>query len=203
MAALLLLGACSKPKEERVTSRNALTAELPQPRGAATVRADDRTYSAPSVRFSVAFVENPPDKMRLVMLSAQAEDGSTWRFRMSVGDEFFTSKRATARLIPTNVLGPGLAVVDYQRAGEPEMAMDEGTLELTVTGNQAKGEVRGKDGRVRATFEGPLTFECMVPPGWLAGSNAPVPASPEAGEVRVLDEALATPQCRSIADAFR
>ncbi|RKH51280.1 hypothetical protein D7Y23_10510 [Corallococcus sp. AB050B] len=199
----LLLSACAKPKEERVTSRQALTAERPQPRGAATVRADDRTYSAPSVRFSVAFVEHPPDTMRAVMLSAQAEDGSTWRFRMSVGDAFFTSKRATARLTPMNVLGPGLAVVDYQRAGEPEMAMDEGTLELTVTGNQAKGEVREKDGRVRATFEGPLTFECMVPPAWLSHANAPVPASPEAGEVRVLDEALATPRCRSIADAFR
>lgn len=203
LMAALMLGACAKPKEERVTSRHALTAERPQPRGAATVVADGRSYSAPSVRFSVDFLEDSPHKMRLVMLSAQAEDGSTWRFRLSVGDEFFTSKHVTARLIPMNVLGPGLAVVDYQLAGGPQMALDEGTLELTVTGSQAKGEVRTKEGRVRATFEGPLTFECMVPPKWLGGSNAPVPASPEAGQVRVLDESLATPQCRSIADAFR
>ncbi|NRD64677.1 hypothetical protein HRD49_23265 [Corallococcus exiguus] len=204
----LLLSACAKSKEERVTSREALTAERPQPRGAATVRTDEGTYSAPSVRFSVDFLEDPPVKMRLVVLSAQAEDGSTWRFRMSVGDGFVTSKHATARIIPLTALGPGLAVVDYHLAGEPAMMMDEGTLDLTVTGSHAKGEVRRTDGRVRATFEGPLTFECMVPPAWLSKADAqaapaPVPASDEAGEVRVLDEALSTPQCRSIADAFR
>ncbi|RKG58263.1 hypothetical protein D7X30_17510 [Corallococcus sp. AB011P] len=200
----LLLGACSKPREERVTSRGALTAaELPQPRGAATVRADDRAYSAPSVRFSADFLVDPPVTLWMVALSAQSQDGGTWRFRMPVNEKFVTSKHATARIIPQTALGAGLAVVDYQLAGEPAMMMDEGTLELTVTGKQAKGEVRMKDGRVRATFEGPLTFECMVPPAWLGGSNAPVPASPEEGEVRVLDEALATKQCRSIADTFR
>ncbi|AFE04662.1 hypothetical protein COCOR_02471 [Corallococcus coralloides DSM 2259] len=205
----LLLGACAKPKEERVTSREGLTAaELPQPRGAATVRMDQGTYSAPSVRFSADFLGDPPVTLMLVALSARSEDGGTWQFRMAVDETFVKSKHATARLIPRTALGPGLAVVDYQQAQGPSMAMDEGTLELTVTGKQAKGEVRMKDGRVRATFEGPLTVECTVPPAWLGGANAqaapaPVPTSPEGGTVRVLDEAQATPQCRSVAAAFR
>lgn len=205
----LLLGACAKPREERAASREGLTAaELPQPRGAATVRMDQGTYSAPSVRFSADFLGDPPVTLMLVALSARSEDGGTWQFRMPVDEQFVKSKHATARIIPRTALGAGLAVVDYQLAGGASLLMDEGTLELTVTGKQAKGEVRMKDGRVRATFEGPLTFECMVPPAWLSKANAqaapaPVPASDEAGEVRVLDEALATPQCRSIADAFR
>ncbi len=206
--AALMLGACAKPKEDRVMSRQALTAERPQPRGAATVRTDEGIYSAPSVRFSADFLENPPATLRLVTLSAQSEDGSTWRFRMAVDEKFVKSKHATARIIPQNLLGPGLAVVDSQKARGPSVLMEEGILDLTVTGNQAKGEVRTKDGRVRATFEGPLTVECMVPPGWLSKANAqaapaPVPASPGAGAVRVLDEALATPQCRSVAESFR
>lgn len=205
----LLLGACAKPKEERVTSRAPLTAaELPQPRGAATVRTEQGTYSAPSIRFSADFLEGPPVTLMMVALSAQSDDGGSWRFRMPVDETFVKSKHATARIIPQTALGAGLAVVDYQLAGGPSMMMDEGTLELTVTGKQAKGEVRMKDGRVRATFEGPLTVECMVPPAWLSKANAqaapsPVPSSPGAGKVRVLDEALATSQCRSVADAFR
>ncbi|MBN8227191.1 hypothetical protein JYK02_06665 [Corallococcus macrosporus] len=214
LMAALLLGACARPKEEPTVSRGALKgapaeasssggSERPQPRGAATARTDKGTYSAPSVRFITDFRGSPPEPRMLVMLSAQSEDGGTWRFRMPVDAEFVKSKHATARIIPQTVLGPGLAVVDYQLAQGPEMALDEGTLELTVTGNQAKGEVRAKDGRVRATFEGPLTVECTVPPAWLRGSNAPIPTSPDDGTVRVPDDALATPQCRSMADAFR
>ncbi|MHA7629537.1 hypothetical protein [Corallococcus sp. M7] len=202
--AALLLSACAKPKEERVASRDALTAaERPQPRGAATVRTVEGTYSAPSVRFSADFLGEPPVTLWLVALSAQSDDGGTWRFRMAVDEKFVTSKHATARIIPQTALGPGLAVVDSQVARGPEMMMDEGTLELTVTGKQAKGEVRMKDGSVRATFEGPLTVECTVPPAWLGGANAPVPSSPDDGTVRVPDEALATKQCRAVADAFR
>ncbi|RKH74250.1 hypothetical protein [Corallococcus aberystwythensis] len=214
LAALLLLGACAKPKEERVGPHEAhaaspATAELPQPRGAVTVRTEQGTYSAPSVRFSAEFLEDPPVALMLVALSAQSEDGGTWRFRMPVNEQFVKSKHATARLVPQTALGPGLAVVDSQQGKGPSMAMDEGTLELTVTGNQARGEVRMKDGRVRATFEGPLSVECMVPPAWLSRANAPaappapVPSSPGEGTVRVLDEAQATSQCRSVANAFR
>ncbi len=209
VSAALLLGACAKPREEPAVSREALTAERPQPRGAATVRTDEGTYSAPSVRFSADFLADPPVTLMWVALSAQAEDGSTWRFRMPVDETFLKSKHATAQLTPRTATGPGLAVVDHQKAQGPSMLMDEGALALTVTGRQAKGEVRTKDGRVRATFEGPLTVECMVPPAWLgdasarAAPSAPVPASPGAGEVRVLDEALATSRCRSVADAFR
>ncbi|NRD51700.1 hypothetical protein D7Y11_26105 [Corallococcus sp. AB018] len=206
----LLLGACAKPREERVTSRDALTAaELPQPRGAATVRMDPSTYSAPSVRFIADFLGEPPVTLMLVALNAQAEDGGTWRFRMAVDEKFLKSKHATARIIPQTAIGPGLVVVDYQQPNGPAMMMDEGTLDLTVTGKQAKGEVRGKDGSVRATFQGPLTVECTVPPAWLSSVNAPaappapVPSSPDEGTVRVPDEALSTPQCRAMADAFR
>ncbi|MBN9686784.1 MULTISPECIES: hypothetical protein [unclassified Corallococcus] len=203
LMAALLVSACAKPKEERAASRDALTAERPQPRGAATVRTDQGTYSAPSVRFSADFLGEPPVPLMQVALSAQSDDGGTWRFRMAVDEKFVTSKRATARISPESALGPGLAVVDQQVAGGPAMMMDEGTLELTVTGKQAKGEVRMKDGSVRATFEGPLTVECTVPPAWLGGANAPVPSSPDEGTVRVPDEALVTKQCRSVADAFR
>ncbi|RKH04496.1 hypothetical protein [Corallococcus carmarthensis] len=221
LMAALLLGACAKPREERVLSREALAsssavkpsssaaAELPQPRGAATVRTDMGTYSAPSVRFSADFLGDPPVTLMLVALSAQSEDGGYWRFRMSVDEKFLKSKRATARLIPQTALGPGLAIVDYQLPKEPPVTMDEGTLELTVTGNQVRGEVRLKDGRVRANFEGPLTVECWVPPAWLSGANAPAappvpaPSSPEDGPVRVLDEAQATSQCQSVAAVFR
>ncbi|WP_375743951.1 hypothetical protein NR800_02050 [Corallococcus interemptor] len=203
LMAALLLSACAKPKEERAASRDALTAERPQPRGAATVRTDQGSYSAPSVRFSADFLGEPPVPLMQVALSAQADDGGTWGFRMAVDEKFVTSRHATARIIPRTALGPGLAVVDQQVAGGPSMTMDEGTLELTVTGKHAKGEVRMKDGSVRATFEGPLTVECTVPPAWLGGANAPVPSSPDEGTVHVPDEALATKQCRSVADAFR
>ncbi|MFP2899304.1 hypothetical protein [Corallococcus sp. 4LFB] len=220
LVAALLLGACAKPKEEQMVSRGALEgapaasassggSERPQPRGAATVRTDKGTYSAPAVRFSADFLGEPPVTLMSVALSAQSEDGGTWRFRMAVDEKFVKSKHATARIIPQAALGPGLAVVDSPQPDGSSMAMDEGTLELTVTGNQVAGEVRTKDGRVRATFEGPLTVECTVPPAWLSGANAPaapsapVPSSPDEGTVRVPDEALATPQCRSMADAFR
>ncbi|WP_375757876.1 hypothetical protein [Corallococcus exercitus] len=219
LMAALLLGACAKPREEPMSSRGALKdapaavsssgSERPQPRGAATVRTDQGTYSAPAVRFSADFLNDPPVPLMRVALSAQSEDGGSWRFRMAVDAKFLESKHATARIISQTALGPGLAVVDSQLAQGPAMTMDEGTLELTVTGNQARGEVRTKDGRVRATFEGPLTIECMVPPAWLSGANvqgappAPVPSSPDEGTIRVPDEALATRQCRSVADAFR
>ncbi|GMU00101.1 hypothetical protein KH5H1_42200 [Corallococcus caeni] len=214
LVAALLLGACAKPKEEPMVSRGALKgapaasassegSERPQPRGAATVRTDKGTYSAPAVRFIADFPGGPPVTLMRVALSAQSEDGGTWRFRMAVDEKFVKSKHATARILPQTALGPGLAVVDSQQANGSSMAMDEGTLELTVTGTQARGEVRAKDGRVRATFEGPLTVECTVPPAWLSGANAPVPSSPTDGTVRVPDEARVTPQCRSVADAFR
>ncbi|NOK08728.1 hypothetical protein [Corallococcus exercitus] len=214
LVAALLLGACAKPKDEPMVSRGALKgapaasassggSERPQPRGAATVRTDKGMYSAPAVRFIADFLGEPPVTLMRVALSAQSEDGGTWRFRMAVDEKFVKSKHATARIIPQTALGPGRVVVDYQLAQGLPMAMDEGTLELTVTGNHARGEVRTKDGRVRATFEGPLTVECTVPPAWLSGANAPVPSSPDDGTVRVPDEALATPQCRSMADAFR
>ncbi|NOK33371.1 hypothetical protein HMI49_09200 [Corallococcus exercitus] len=215
LVAALLLGACAKPREDPTVSRGALKgapaaasssgdgSERPQPRGAATVRTDQGTYSAPAVRFIADFLEEPAVPLLRVALSAQSEDGGTWRFRMAVDEQFVKSKHATARLSPQAALGPGLAVVDSQQGTGPSMAMDEGTLELTVTGNQARGEVRTKDGRVHATFEGPLTVECTVPPAWLGKANAPAPVPSNDGTVRVPDEALVTPQCRSMADAFR
>ncbi|TSC23373.1 hypothetical protein FOF48_30190 [Corallococcus sp. Z5C101001] len=214
----LLLGACATPRQEQASSRDALratpestaAAERPQPPGPVTVRTHEGTYAAPSVMLVATFLASPPMRLLLVSVRAESGSGAKWHIVMGVDETFLKTKRATARLIPAQGLGPGLALVEFQSGSGPWMVFADGTLELTATGQEVRGTARPKSGSEFATFEGPLTLECWVPPEWLNGAGAqgappptPVASEPEEMPVRVLDTALATPQCQAMADALR
>lgn len=209
----LLLGACATPRQDQASSRAALVSaavECPQAPGPVTLRTHEGTYAAPSVKLVAEFLASPPVCLLLVSVHAESGAGVKWHVVMGVDETFLKTKRATARLIPAQGLGPGLALVEFQAGSGPWMAFADGTLELTATGQEVRGAARPKSGSEFATFEGPLTLECWVPPEWLSGAGSqgappptPVASEPEAGPVRVLDTTLATPQCRAMAEAMR
>ncbi|RKH08029.1 hypothetical protein D7V97_20705 [Corallococcus sp. CA053C] len=220
LLALLLVGACAKPREERAHPPNvsaspsksaALNApERPQPPGAVVVRTDVGTFEAPSVRLMVTFTEGEAPPALEVALSAQAEGGRQWAVLASVEPAFPKTKHATARLtrMPLQV---GLASAELRGPSGPPTLASDGTLELNVTGREVHGTVRTKDADLSATFEGPLSVECMVPAAWLQGPDthaspgAPVPVAPSSarGSTVVPDEAGTTARCRALKEQFR
>ncbi|CAM3145089.1 hypothetical protein G4177_11055 [Corallococcus sp. ZKHCc1 1396] len=222
LVAVLLVGACAKPKEERARPPEPLTAapvspsksaaltalEQPQPPGAVTVRTEAGTFEAPTVRLIATFTEGTAPPTLEVALSAQAGDGRQWAVLVPVAPTFPTRKHATARLT-TKPLRVGLASAELRAPSGPPTLAKEGTLEVDVTGREVRGAVRTADVGLSATFQGPLSIECMVPAAWLQeakeSSRAPVPvATPSVGGVAVVpDEAQTTARCRALKDAFR
>ncbi|RKH47227.1 hypothetical protein [Corallococcus sicarius] len=220
LMALLFVGACAKPKEERarppdvpvspLTSAALKAPERPQPPGAVVVRTDAGTFEAPSVRLMATFTEGEGPPTLEVALSAQSQGGAQWAVLAPVEPAFPKTKHATARLtrMPLRV---GLASAELRGPSGPPTLANEGTLELSVTGREVHGTVRTQDASLSATFQGPLSVECMVPAAWLSGPDrpaspgTPVPVAPssELGSTVVLDEAWTTAQCRALKEQFR
>ncbi|WP_147451160.1 hypothetical protein [Corallococcus llansteffanensis] len=220
LLALLLVGACAKPREERAHPPDAPVSpskavalkapERPQPPGAVVVRTDAGTFEAPSVRLMATFTEGEAPPALEVALSAQAQGGRQWAVLAPVEPAFPKTKHATARLtrMPLQV---GLASAELRGPSGPPTLADEGTLELNVTGREVHGTVRTQDADLTATFQGPLSVECMVPAAWLQGTDthaspgAPVPVAPSSaqGTTVVPDEAGTTARCRVLKEQFR
>ncbi|WP_147448914.1 hypothetical protein [Corallococcus terminator] len=223
LMALLLVGACAKPKEERGRPPELLTAapvspskstalkapEQPQPPGAVTVRTDAGTFEAPSVRLIATFKEGDAPATLEVALSAQAGDGRSWAVLVPVAPTFPKQKHATARLT-TTPLRVGMASAERRAPSGPPMLANDGTLELDVTGREVRGTVRTEEAGLSGTFQGPLSVECMVPAAWLQAADAreapgaPVPVAASArGDAVVPDEAQSTARCRALKEHFR
>ncbi|WP_147446623.1 hypothetical protein [Corallococcus sp. CA047B] len=224
LMALLLVGACAKPKEERARPVETLTAapvspaksaalkapERPQPPGAVLVRTDAGTFEAPSVRLIATFTEGAAPATLEVALSAQAEDGRHWAVLVPVEPMFPEKKHATARLT-TKPLRVGMASAEVRTPSGSLLLANDGTVELEVTGREARGTVRTKEAGLSASFQGPLSIECMVPAAWLQQADgkespgAPVPvAAPSAQASAVVpDEAQSTARCRDLKAHFR
>ena len=220
LLALLLIGACAKPGEERagppdVPVPPAMAAALkaperPQPPGAVAVRTDAGTFEAPSVRLMATFTEGEAPPTLEVALSAQAEGGAQWAVLAPVEPAFPKTKHATAKLT-RRPLRVGLASAELRGPSGPPTFASDGALELSVTGREVRGTVRTPDAGLSATFQGPLSVECMVPAAWLQGPDtqaspgAPVPVAPSSarGSAVVPDEAGTTARCRALKEQFR
>ncbi|RYZ41340.1 MAG: hypothetical protein EOO71_12405 [Myxococcaceae bacterium] len=224
LMALLLVGACAKPKEERARPVEPLTAspvspaksttvmapERPQPPGAVTVRTGTGTFEAPSVRLIATFTEGDAPPTMEVALSAQAGDGRSWAVLVPVAPSFPTKKHATARLT-TMPLRVGMASAELRSLSGPSTLANDGTLELNVIGRDVRGTVRTNEAGLSATFQGPLFVECMVPVAWLQetdakkspGAPVPVAALSARASAVVPDEAQSTARCLALKANFR